>query len=403
MAHKKSKAKAKGRETFAVSIGDPAFASWLLGTEPDTEAVTPYTIWGLSAVLRAVSIISTTIAGLPLRTYERQADERTRVPSVFDDPYPGDEGQIPFAWVETILIHLLLWRNAYLWHEDVDADGYVSAYRPLLPDTIELKVEGGKKRFYYTEDSERKSVGTEQITHIPGPSIDGAHGHPLLYAARRIFQAALAGDKAAATALAGGIRLGGLLTPGEGEDIDPTEGETILEALRPKIEGSANAGKVAFINKRLKLDPWTPTNVESQWHETRLEILGEVERLFGVPPHLMADTEKQTSWGTGVAEQNRGLQVFTLKGWSDRIEQTLTRKLPVGTFCEFDYKGLLQGTPAEEMTLLIAQKEAGILTVDEVRRVMNLPPLTRAQKAELAPPKPAPLPDPTPIRQEATA
>lgn len=401
MARKKHRGKKveQAAEQFSLSLSDPvsSFAAWILGTtDSETESVTPYTVWGLSAVLRSVSVISQTIAGLPLRTFERQGDDRVRLPSVFDDPYPGDEGQVPFAWVETILLHLLLWRNAYLWHDAVDADGNPTVYRPVLPDLIELRVENRKKRFYYkdAETNETKSVGTEMVTHIPGPSLDGATGHPLLWAARRIFQAALAGDKSAATALSGGIRLGGLITPGEGEDIDPTEGEQILENLRPKLLGPSNAGGIAFINRRLNLEKWVPTNVESQWHETRQEVLGEIGRLFGMPPHLLNDTEKQTSWGTGVAEQNLGLQRFTLKGWSDRIEQTLGRKLPRDQFVEFDYKGLLQGTPAEEIRLVIEQLQAGLISLEFACRVLNLPAPTSAQKAVANPPAPSPLPVP---------
>lgn len=391
------------REQFSTSISDPAFAAWWFGTEADSETVSAYTVLGLSAVLRSVSVISSTIAGLPLRTYERQGDERIRVQSVFDDPYPGIDGMTPFAWVETVLIHELLWRDAFLWHEDRDATGFVSAYRPLVPDVI-TKVErvNGRKQFSYVENGETKTVGAEMITHIPGPSLDGARGHAMLYAARSIFSAAISGDKAAQTTLRLGIRLAGLVTPEQDETLEPDEAEAIMSELRNRIVGREHAGGVAMINRRLKLQPWTPTNEQSQWHETRTMVLGEVGRLFGVPAHLLNDTEKQTSWGTGVAEQNLGLARYTLMGWSSRIEQTLTRRLPKGQFVEFDYKGLLQGTPAQEIELLIAQKDAGVLTVDEVRKVLNLPPLTAAQRKDLAPPPP-PRPIAVPEPQEATA
>lgn len=390
------------RERFSsqYSISDPAFAAWL-GATDTPEVVNPYTILGLSAVLRSVSVISTTIAGLPLRTYERQGDERVRIPGVFDDPFPGDDGMTPFAWVETLLMHLLLWRKAFLWHEDVDGDGFVTSYRPLHPDTVTTKLVDGKKRFVYTENGEEKEVGTEQITHIPGPSINGFEGHPLVWAARNIFSGAISGDKAAATTLGLGIRLAGIVTPREGEEIDSAEGEEILKSLRASLLGADHAGDIAFINRKLQLDKWSPTNIESQWMEARTFWLGEAGRLFGVPPHLLNDTEKQTSWGTGVAEQNLGLARFTLMGWSSRMEQVFTRRLARGQFVEFDYKGLLQGTPAEEIELLLKQVEGGILLPDEARKILNLPPLTPKQKAEIAP-KPTAVP-PTPIRQEATA
>lgn len=394
MGHKaKKRLVAEAGEQFSSSIGDPAFAAWLRGSDSDSEIVSARTVLGLSAALRAVMIISGTTAGLPLRTYERQGDNRARIESVFDDPYAGVDGMTVFEWIETILIHELLWRTAYLWHEDMDAQGFITTYRPIVPDMI-TKVErvNGKKRFTYSEDGQAKTVGSEMITHIPGPSIDTVNGFPILYACRRIFSGALSGDKAAETTLNRGIRIAGLVVPAENEEITPEEGAVILDQLRAKTLGAENAGDIALVNRRMTLTPWTPTNVQSQWHETRTEILGEIGRIFGIAPHLLGDTEKQTSWGTGVAEQNLGFARFTLMPWSTRIEQRLTQRLPKGQFVEFDYKGLLQSAPADEIHLLIEEKDAGILDVDEVRKVMNLPPLTTAQKTALAPPRQLPVP-----------
>jgi HK97 family phage portal protein len=370
------------------AISDPAFAAWWYGTDDAHESVTPYSVMGLSAVIRAVQIICV-IATLPLRTYERQGDDRARISSVFDDPYPGDDGLTPFSWVETVLIHLLLWRKAFLWHDARDSrTGLVTAYRPITPDTFTVNRVNGKRVFEYTENGEKKTVGSEQITFIPGPSLDGNDGHPLLQAARAVYSAAISGDKTAQRMLKRGIRIGGIFSPADGEDDwDGTEGDAMLAQIKAQAMGSENAGDIVGLNRKVKLQPWTSSNIESQFDETRARVLMEIEQLFGVPPHLMADTEKQTSWGAGVVEQNMSLARFTLMGWSSRIEQVLSRKLPNGPveqFVEFDYKGLLQGTPTEEIQLLIAQVEGGILLDDEARQIMNRPPFTPAQRALMA-------------------
>lgn len=394
-----------GRESFSArwSVSDPAFAAWWFRNDNSVESVTPYTIWGLSAVQRSVQIICT-IAGLPLKTYERQGDDRVRMPSDFDDPYPGPDGLTPFAWAETVLIHLLIWRKAFLWKE-ARGDGTPGfAYRPVHPDTFTVKRDDkGHRVFAYTENGDEKTVGTNQVVFIPGPSLDGLDGHPLLSAARAVFSAAISGDKSAQTTLKRGIRIGGLLTSAEGEpDLDPDEMEAVLERLRASMVGPENAGDIAGINRHLKLTPWDAiSNADAQWIETKQAVLGDIERLFGVPPHLLADTEKQTSWGAGIQEQNLSLARFTLRNWSDRIEQVLSRELPEGParqYCEFDYKGLLQGTPAEEIELLMKQTgDQPILTVDEARKILNLPPFTPAQKAQQAlkslPASPQPVSD----------
>jgi hypothetical protein len=87
----------------------------------------------------------------------------------------------------------------------------VTAYRPVNPDAFEpVKRVNGKRQFTYTDaDGAKQTVGSEAVTYIPGPSLDGTSGHPLLYAARAIFSAALSGDKAAQSTLARGIRIAG--------------------------------------------------------------------------------------------------------------------------------------------------------------------------------------------------
>jgi HK97 family phage portal protein len=140
------------------------------------------------------------------------------------------------------------------------------------------------------------------------------------------------------------------------------------------VAGS-DPGDILFLNAQLKFTPWTIPPVDAQFIESRVHQIEEVARIFGIPPHLLGQTEKQTSWGTGVAEQNRGLARYTLMGWTSRIEQRLSTLLSRPTICEFDYAGLLQPAPEVEIPLLIQQVEAKLLTLDEARRIRNLPPL----------------------------
>ena len=117
------------------------------------------------------------------------------------------------------------------------------------------------------------------------------------------------------------------------------------------------------------------TAADAQFLESRAFQIEEVARWFGVPPHLLMQTDKQTSWGTGVEEQNNGLSRFTIHPWTTRIEQALSRLLPSTQWVEFDFASLERPTPEDEINLIIAQVNAGILTVDEARALRNLPPL----------------------------
>lgn len=94
---------------------------------------------------------------------------------------------------------------------------------------------------------------------------------------------------------------------------------------------------------------------------------------------------KQSSWGTGLIEQNQAWARYTLSGWTTRIEQRLSRLLPQPRFCEFDYKGLLRPTPGEEINLLLAEVNGGLISLNEARDVLNLPPVAEGDTLRLPP------------------
>jgi phage portal protein BeeE len=95
-----------------------------------------------------------------------------------------------------------------------------------------------------------------------------------------------------------------------------------------------------------------------------------------VPPHLLGLTEKSTSWGQGIAEQNRGLARYTLKSLTSRIEQRLSRLVasPRKT-AQFDYTEFVAPSPEDNVNLIIAQVNAGLITPNEGRRRLNLVPI----------------------------
>jgi HK97 family phage portal protein len=207
--------------------------------------------------------------------------------------------------------------------------------------------------------------------------MDGLKGMSLLGVARQSFGTTIAGDRAAAKMFGNGALIAGLVSTEE--DVDEDEAKEIKAGLDRKVGGWENAGEVAFVNRKLKFSPWTMSAEDAQFLQSRQFQIEEIARWTGVPPHLLMQTEKQTSWGTGVAEQNRGLGRFTLLGWTMRFEQRLSRLLGgqsrTPRFAEFDFAGLERPTPEEEIRLLIEQVTAGLLTVNEARRIRNLPPI----------------------------
>ena len=370
-------------EEYPLRLDDGTFADWMGWQSTAGVPVSNQGSLGLASVYRAVSLISGTIAGLPLKTYKDRPDgTRDRIDSFLDRP-AGPDGLTQFEWTELICVHLLLWGNAFLAHLYGGA-GQLVGLVPMHPSAVEVKpvdTPEEERRFgpftkYFTvhlADGSQKDLTPLEVTHIPAMSTDGLKGLSPIEVNRQAIATGMAGDQAAARMFKSGLMISGLVTTEE--DVDSDEAQAIKEGLDARVAGVGNAGTVAFVNRQLKFTPWTMPATDAQHLESRVHQVEEVARIFGVPPHLLGQTEKQTSWGTGVTEQNRGLSRYTLMAWTSRIEQRLTRLLPNKQLCEYDYAGLLQGSAQEELNMLIAQVGAGILTVDEARAIRNLPPL----------------------------
>lgn len=355
---------------------DAALAEWLAISQGyQVTEVSEERALGLTGYYRAVNIVAGTIAGLPLKSYRKIDDERRERISTFLDNPAGPYKLTPFAWKEMVMLHLLNHGEAFLLHV-YNNGGVLIGLWPIHPSAIsEVRTEGFNKIFKISlADGTTKEYSDDDMTHVMGLTLDGIRGLAPISLFRQVIRTGLNADLVAAKSFSKGLLISGLVTT-PNEDVDEAEAKTIKESLTAKLTGVDNAGDIAFINRNLKFDKWQMTNEDAQFIESREFQVTEFARMIGVPPHLLAQVEKQTSWGTGVEEQNLGLARFTLMGWTSRIAESLSTLLQKSRYVEFDYKGLLEGTPAQEIELIIQQVAAGLLTKDEARAILNRPPL----------------------------
>lgn len=378
------------RRSQSFSIGDPALVEYLGigGRNSAGERVTESTAVTLSAVYRSVSIIAGTVASLPLKSFRTlETGERERVKSFLDTP-GGPDGPTAYEWKETLVAHLLLHGNAYGLHVYNGAGGIVGL-QLLHPSAVSIKLDGDGKKVFTVQMAEGspREFTPKDLTHFPGMSFDGVRGLSPIGVARESIGTGLAADKAAGRMFSNGLLLGGLVTTEE--DVDPEEAEEIKKGLKAKLAGAHRAGDIALVNRRLKFSPWTMNAQDAQFLESRAFQVEEVARWFGIPKVLLAEDGAST-WGSGINELIRGMVKFTFLSWTSRIEERLSALLAAPRFSEFDYAALLQPNQSEVVKNMTAEIDAGLLTVDEGRRLLNRPALSDQQRAELAARKPSP-------------
>lgn len=120
--------------------------------------------------------------------------------------------------------------------------------------------------------------------------------------------------------------------------------------------------------------------VDLQLIQSRQFDREDICQTLGVPPVIIGDNNKTSSWGTGIEQITLGFVKFTIKPMLKRWEEEINRKLfrNAGQFIEFNLDGLLRGdSKAESQTFRSALGGPGtgdgFMTVNEIRRLKNLP------------------------------
>lgn len=362
-----------------LSISNPAVAEYLgYGfSSYSGVSVNETTAITLSAFFRGCNIIAGIMASMPLNSVreDRETGTRTIVPTFLDE-IAGPDSYTNFECVEQFMWHMLLHGEAFLMHR-YNGAGALVGVTPVHPLSVgvywDTTLPGDKRYEVSLEDGRQVTLDSRTMTQIMRNSLDGLRGMSLIAVARNSLGTAISGDRTAARLFKNGAMVSGMVTPEE--DLSAEDAAGIKADLRSKMLGQENAGDIAVINRKLKFTQWSLSAADAQFLESRKFSIEEVARWLGVPPHLLMQTEKQTSWGTGVEEQNRALRLNTFLPWAECIEARLSKLLPRTQKAEFDFTRLERSSPEDEAKTAVELVNAGLMTPNEARRQRGLPPL----------------------------
>ena len=397
----------------AFDIADSTFAAYFrLGAQSVNEidawfALRQPAIW--AAATRIANIIMT----LELKSYKKLPkdgkkqliDGRKQVKSLMDDPGAA-WGLSQEDWVHLIVLHLIMHGETFLLHI-FGGGGQLVGLLPVHPTAVTVNWSTDKERpgkvfnvslgdgtleTYYTDE--------DKITQIMGPTLDGLRGINVLWLHRRTMSRMAAEDDAAANNATTGFKLAGILT--SDEDVEEAEGALIKKKIDEKTLGPEHTGGTAMINRHVKFQPTQQTGKDSEIIQSREFSVNDASRMYGVPGHLLGSMEKSSSWGTGIIEMNLALAKYTLNFWCDKIEAQLSKVLPNGQFCEFDFHELLSGSPQQESEVVLSQFEAGVISKNEAREKLGYDPTADpADDTPASPPPPVIAPDITDTKPNA--
>lgn len=372
-----------------------------------TQGVTPESAMRVSAVYSCVDRISGAISTLPMPIYERTGDGRQRV----DHPYRWmfNEQPHPHLTASTFWRYIL---SAMLLRGDgfaiIERPSFMSsavrAFRPVHPDRVQVYLnEQMELRYRVTEQDGKQVVyNAADVLQFPTLGFDGIRSpSPIQHAARNAVGIAMSAEDHTKGFFDNSARpdyflqVKGKLLKEQREDLQ--------QMLVRQHSGRGKSHLPGVLQGDWDLKQLAISNTDAQLIESRGFQLEEIARIYGVPPHMIGHTSKTTSWGTGIEQMSIGFVKYTLAPHLKTIEQEINRKIwPVRDryFVEFAVDGLMRGdykSRNEGYRIALGRAgEPGWLTVNEVRRLENHPPmpggdeLNKAADAALATTEPNP-------------
>lgn len=339
--------------------------------------VTEETAMSLLAVSACVRLLSTTVGGLPLDAVQMAGAVRRTLeppPLVVSDPF-GGANNLSFPTRRTgfvqMMVSLLLRGNAYALV--VARDDLLRPLRlaVLHPDRVAVGMREDGSRFY---EVNRLPVPAIDMMHLVGMSMpESPVGMSVISYARQAIGLGLAAEEFGARFFGSGAHLTGIIeVPG---DLDNDRSRQLKERFSGSHSGLRNAHTVGVLTGGASWHPISVTPEDAQFLGTRAAQNLDIAMLFGIPPHMLGQVDRTTSWGTGIEQQTLGFLKYTLSNWIGVFEETWSAILPEPQIARFNVGGLLRTDTAGRYAAYMQARNGAWMSIDEIRALEDMGPL----------------------------
>lgn len=357
-------------------INEPYTGAW----QKNDEWKSP-TVLAHYAVYACVTLIANDIGKLRQRLMELDKGIWTETTSNAFSPVlkkpNGYQNHVQFKqWWQT---SKLTKGNAYGLKQR-DNRGVVTGIYLLDPDRVTVLVAANGDVYYQCNGDDLNELGSEGVTVPASEMIHDRMNclfHPLigispLYACALAACQSLKMQNDSSTFFENGARPGGILSaPGAISD----ETAARLKAHWDTNYTGQNAGRVAVVGDDLKFQQMKMSATDSQLVEQFKLTAEMICTAFHVPPSKVG--VGATPSGTTAAQENQKYYDDCIQILCEEYEACMDEglALPNGYGVELDINGLLRMDRASQVTTLTAAVKGSIMTTNEGRRELNLPPV----------------------------
>ena len=371
------------------SLGDPttpltAVAVWDEmngGPTASGEMVSDRTAMAISTVYSCVTLIAEAVASLPCKLVRILPNGREEA----TDQYlfnllayaPNDE-MTAFTFWSTMVGCSALTGNGYALITR-DPDGAVNGFWPLNPlKTEPIRLPSGVLAFSTTDGQKegqgKRIIAAKDVLHFPLFGMDGIKGVGPVTAARESFALAQAAEKFGGRWFGNGAHPSNILV-NKGKKPDP-KGQTELTESWRAAHGGMNANSQGFLFGDWEMLKVGMSPEDSQFLATRQFQRAEIAAMFHLSPHQVGDTSRLSN--ANHVQQQLSFLTDTLRPILSRMEAEFKRKvlgLRSNLVVVFDLTDRLRGDFATQMQSYATSKQWGLMTTNEIRKVMGYNPV----------------------------
>jgi HK97 family phage portal protein len=362
----------------------------------------------VAAVWTGLQIRSSLLSALPVDVIEYSEDGKSRMrrpnhPAARVLAKPN-KWQVWPEFSGMLEAHRVFRGNCFAWmllgtfigSDGVERDQILELI-PMHPDQVEVnepdQVGGETEYTLNKKNGQRVSLPAREVLHLKNLSLDGRMGRGFMTDLREVIGGSLALQEHANSLWSRDATPSvALMHPGKLGGLGSTATKNIEESWEQIYGRGKEKRRVAVLEEGMKIEQLSLAPDEGQFLQTKQDMRAEIAAALMVPPHMMGLTEKVTSWGTGIEQQQIGLMVFTMlpavRMWEARLNRGLITR-PEKFSVKFNIAAMLRGDALSQAQAFWMYRQMGCFSANDILELLDRNPIPNGdiylQPTNLAP------------------
>jgi HK97 family phage portal protein len=326
----------------------------------------------------AIRFLADGVSTLPLKAYRKVGDRREPLPNLpplFQ--FQVDQGTL-VDWLTRAITSMGSHGNALgliLNRDGFDFPTQVE-WRPRNEFSVDDTATPLMPQWYYLG----RRIDRTDIVHIPWLTVPGVTMglSPIEYCALTIDSGLGAQTYGTDWFNAGGV------PPGTFKNASETVDQEAAELIKARLTRAIQSRAPLVYGMEWDFNPIAIPPEQAQFVQTQTLTANQIAAIFGIHPEEVGGVPANSlTYNTEELRQTR--RVSDWRPWLERLEAGLSALLPASVFVKFNADAVIRADLRSRFEVYKTARQIGVLSVDEIRALEDLPPLPDGSGADFTP------------------